>query len=43
LHVHVGHVIRLVVEHTGLLPGSLLISPVGKFAGNNRIYVWTCL
>ena len=31
LDVHIGHVVRLVEQHGGFLPGALLVSPVREF------------
>jgi hypothetical protein len=39
LHVHVGHVIRLVKQNAGLLPCALLIPPIGVLARHYRIHV----
>ncbi len=38
-HIHVGHVIGLVEEHTGFLPGALFIPPVGVLGRNDRINI----
>ena len=39
LHVHVGHVKRLVEQDARLLPSLLFIPPVGVLAGHHRINV----
>ena len=36
-NVHVGHVVGLIEQHTGLLPGNLLIAPIGVFARYHRV------
>ena len=43
LYVHVCHVLGLVEKHTGLLPRTLLISPIGKFTRHHRVYIRPCL
>ena len=39
LHREVGHVVRLVVEHAGLLPGRLLVPPVRELGRDPRVDV----
>ncbi len=38
-HVHVGHVVGLVEEHRALLPGPLLVAPVGVFRLHHRVRI----
>src|SRR5690606_38112883 len=39
----IGHVIGLVEEHAGVLPGPLFVAPVGEFCRNAGINVWSRL
>ena len=39
LHREVGHVVRLVEEHAGLLPGRLLVPPVRELGRDPRVDV----
>jgi hypothetical protein len=39
LHVHVGHVVRLIEEDAGVPPGALLVSPVRELGGDDRVDV----
>ena len=38
-HFQVDHVVRLVEQHAGLLPGALFQAPVGVFRGHARVNV----
>ena len=39
LHVHVGHVVRLVEQDARVPPGALFVSPVRELAGDDRVDV----
>jgi hypothetical protein len=43
LHVKIGHVVGLVEKRAGLLPRTLLISPVRKLGPDHRKGIWSYL
>src|SRR3990172_832338 len=41
--IHIRHVVRLVIKHTGFLPGALFISPVCELGRNHWIDIGSSL